>query len=78
MKVGAGVVEKTIHGGRYLYVWTFEVRGAGVRKVERYMGPSERPEARRNALRALEAYADRALDQIERRRARWRRQLAVP
>ncbi len=78
MKVGCGFVEKTIHGGHYLYVWTFEPRGAGYRKVERYVGPADRPEARLKALRDLEAYADRAAAQIERRRARWRRQLAGP
>ncbi len=78
MKVGCGFVEKTIHGGRYLYVWTFENPGGEVRKVERYVGPSNRPEARAKALQILESYADRAAAQIERRRVRWRRQLTAP
>ncbi len=78
MKVGCGFVQKTVHGQRYLYVWTFEAHGAGVRKVERYVGPAKRPEARQKALRELEALATRAAAQLERRRAAWRRQLASP
>jgi len=78
MKVGCGFVEKTVHGQRYLYIWSFESRGYGVRKVERYVGPANRPEVRLRALRDLEAYAARATAELERRRARWRRQLASP
>ena len=78
MKVGCGFVEKTIHGQRYLYVWTFEAHGAGVRKVERYVGPARRPAARQKALREHVALATRAAAQLERRRAAWRRQLATP
>lgn len=78
MKVGCGFVEKRIHGKPYLYVWSFEVRGRGIRKVERYMGPARDPEARRKALQALEAVANRAAADLDRRRARWRRQLARP
>ena len=78
MKVGCGFVEKTVHGQRYLYVWSFAFRGQGVRKVERYIGPARRPEARQRALRELEAYAERATAELDRRRARWRRQLGSP
>jgi hypothetical protein len=77
MKVGCGFVVKTVHGQRYLYVWTFEPHGVGMRKVERYIGPTRRPEARQKALRELEAFATRATAQLERRRAAWRRALAV-
>lgn len=76
MKVGCGFVEKTVHGQRYLYVWSFQIHGAEMRKVERYIGPAKSPEARRKALQDLEAYASRATADLERRRARWRRQLA--
>ncbi len=78
MKVGCGFVEKRIHDRRYLYVWSFEARGAGFRRVERYMGPADRPEARLKALRALEDHATRASAALERRRSRWRRELAGP
>ncbi len=78
MKVGCGVVEKSVHGQRYLYIWSFQVRGSGMRKVERYMGPARSPEAREKALRELDAYADRATSELARRRARWHRQLAAP
>ncbi len=78
MKIGCGFVEKTIHGGRYLYVWHFESRGYGVRKVERYIGPARSPEARRKALQELEAYATRATADLEHRRVRWRRELSGP
>jgi len=76
MKVGCGFVAKTVHGQRYLYVWTFEPQGVGMRKVERYIGPARRPETRQKALRELEALAARATAQLERRRASWRRELA--
>jgi len=78
MKVGCGFVEKTVHGQRYLYVWAFEARESGVRKVERYIGPARRPEVRQKALRELETLASRATAALERRRATWRRQLAPP
>ncbi len=78
MKVGCGFVRKTIHGGRYLYVWTFEARGSGYRRVERYIGPADSPQARAKTLATLDGYAQRAAAQIDRRRARWRRQLASP
>ncbi len=78
MKIGCGCVEKTIHGGLYLYVWHFEARGYLVRKVERYMGPAKSLDARRRALQELEAYAARATADLERRRAAWRRQLGGP
>ncbi len=78
MKVGCGFVEKAVHGQRYLYVWSFQFRAGGMRKVERYVGPVRSPEARQRALRELEAYAERAAAEIQRRRARWRRQLTAP
>lgn len=78
MKVGCGFVEKSIHGQRYLYVWTYQVRGAGIRRVEKYMGPSKSPEARGRALRELDAYAERATAELNRRRARWHRLLSTP
>ncbi len=75
MKAGCGFVEKTIHGKPYLYVWHFEERGSGFRKVERYVGPAKDLAARRKALQELEALATRAAAELGRRRARWRRQL---
>lgn len=75
MKVGRGFVEKTIHGQRYLYVWSFQLHGNGMRRVEKYPGPARSPESRRRALEELEAYASRATADLERRRARWRRML---
>lgn len=78
MKVGCGFVEKAVHGQRYLYVWSFQPRGAGYRKVERYVGPARNPEVRARALQALESFAQRATADLERRRARWRRQLSRP
>ena len=78
MKVGCGFVEKTIHGRRYLYVWTFVSHGTGFRRVERYIGPADRPESRAKALESLETRAARAAAALERRRAPWRRRLAHP
>lgn len=78
MKIGCGVVQKRIHGRPYLYVWYFQERGAEVRKVEKYMGPADRPEARRKALLEVDAYVARATAELNRRRARWQRQLGVP
>lgn len=78
MKVGCGFVEKTIHGQRYLYVWTYQVRGNDLRRVEKYMGSAKSPEARLRALRELDAYADRATAELGRRRARWHRILSAP
>src|SRR5256712_13753240 len=60
MKVGCGYVEKEIPGNRYLYFWCFQGRGAGVRKIERYMGPPPDSEARRRTLAGIEASAARA------------------
>ncbi len=78
MKVGCGFVEKSIHGQRYLYVWTYQLRGSSLRRVEKYMGPSKSPEARQRALRELDAYAERVSAELERRRARWHRILSPP
>src|SRR5436309_16027595 len=78
MKVGCGYVEKEIRGNRYLYFWCFQGRGAGVRKIERYMGPASDSEARRRALREIEAYAARANAELAERMAAWRRELARP
>jgi len=75
MKVGCGYVEKEIHGNRYLYVWHFQARGSDVRKIERYMGPADSPEARRRTLQEIEAYAARAAAEFEARVAEWRREL---
>lgn len=78
MKLGCGLVQKTVHGQRYLYVWSFQLRGNDVRRVEKYIGPARSAEARDKALRELDAYAERAMGELGRRRARWRRQLAAP
>ena len=78
MKVGGGVVEKEIRGNRYLYFWCFQGRGAGVRKIERYMGPASNPDARRRTLDEIEAYAARARTEFEERIAHWRRELTRP
>ena len=78
MKVGCGVVEKSVHGQRYLYVWSFQVRGNDMRKVEKYIGPAKSPEARQRALRELDAYAERASAELGRRRAHWHRMLSTP
>ncbi len=78
MKVGCGFVEKSIHGQRYLYVWTYQLRGSSLRRVEKYMGPSKSSEARQRALRELDAYAERASAELGRRRARWHRLLSAP
>jgi hypothetical protein len=75
VKVGCGFVEKRIHGNRYLYFWSFQSRGSGVRKVERYVGPADSPEARRKTLEAIETYTTRAAAEMEDRVARWRREL---
>lgn len=78
MKVGCGLVVKTVHGQEYLYIWSFQPRGNGMRKVERYVGPARDAAARERALRELETYAARATADLERRRARWRKQLGGP
>src|SRR5437870_12520218 len=78
MKVGCGYVEKEIRGNRYLYFWCFQGRGAGVRKIERYMGPASDSEARRRTLREIEAYAARANAKIAERMAEWLRELTRP
>ena len=78
MKVGCCYVEKEIRGNRYLYFWCFQGRGAGVRKIERYMGPASDSEARRRTLREIEAYAARANAELAERMAAWRRELARP
>ena len=78
MKVGCGYVEKEIRGNRYLYFWCFQGRGAGVKKIERYMGPASDSEARRRTLREIEAYAARANAELAERMAAWRRELARP
>ena len=75
MKVGCGYVEKEIHGNRYLYFWCFQGRGAGVRKVERYMGPVRDPGARRRTLEEIEAYALKTSAELDARLEEWRRDL---
>ncbi len=75
MKIGCGFVEKEIHGNRYLYFWHFQVRGAVVRKMEKYMGPADSPEARRRTLQEIETYTARATADLESRIAEWRREL---
>ena len=76
MKVGCGFVEKQIHGRRYLYFWSFQGRGTDARKVEIYVGPAADPAARRKTLSAIETYCDRMRVELERRIARWRRELS--
>ena len=76
MKVGCGFVEKEIRGNLYLYFWCFQVRGASIHKVERYMGPVANPEARRKTLQEIEAYAERASNEFEERLTAWRRKLS--
>ena len=78
MKVGCGYVEKEIRGNRYLYFWYFQGRGAGVKKIERYMGPASDSDARRRTLREIEAYVARANAELAERIAAWRRELARP
>jgi hypothetical protein len=78
MKLGCGLVEKTVHGQRYLYVWSFQQRGNEVRRVEKYLGLARSAEAREKALRELDAYVERATAELARRRARWHRLLAPP
>jgi len=78
MKVGCGYVEKEIRGNRYLYFWCFQGRGAGVKKIERYMGPASDSGARRRTLREIEAYTARAGAELAERMAAWRRELARP
>ncbi len=78
MKLGCGFVEKTVHGQRYLYVWSFQLRGSSMRKVEKYIGPARNPEARQRALREFDGIAERAVAELGRRRARWRRILSAP
>src|SRR5436309_14476938 len=78
MKVGCGYVEKEIRGNRYLYFWCFQGRGAGVKKIERYMGPASDSEARRRTLTEIEAYAARPNAAPAERMAAWRRELARP
>jgi len=78
MKVGCGYVEKEIRGNRYLYFWSFQGRGAGVKKIERYMGPASDSKARRRTLREIEAYAARASAELAERMSAWRRELARP
>src|SRR2546422_9897532 len=78
VKVGCGFVEKEIRGNRYLYFWCFQGRGAGVKKIERYMGPASDSEARRRTLREIEAYAARANTELAERVEAWRRELARP
>ena len=76
MKVGCGYVEKEIRGNRYLYFWSFQGRGAGVKKIERYMGPASDLEARRRTLGEIEAYAARATTELQERISLWRRELS--
>jgi len=78
MKVGCGFVEKEIRGNRYLYFWCFQGRGAGVKKIERYMGPASDSEARRRTLGEIEAYAARATAELQERISQWRRELSRP
>ncbi len=75
MKVGCGFVEKEIRGNLYLYFWCFQVRGAGVRKLERYMGPASDSDARRRTFEEIEAYTARASAELQGRVAEWRRVL---
>src|SRR3989454_10995683 len=77
-KVGCGLVEKEIRGNRYLYFWCFQARGAGVKKIERYMGPASDSEARRRTLGEIEAYAARATSELQERISLWRRELSRP
>src|SRR2546428_7580600 len=78
VKVGCGFVEKEIRGNRYLYFWCFQGRGAGVRKIERYMGPASDSEARRRTLGEIEAYAARATTELQERISLWRREISRP
>src|SRR2546427_11683969 len=78
MKVGCGFVEKEIRGTRFLYFWCFQGRGAGVKKIERYMGPASDSEARRRTLGEIEAYAARATAELQERISQWRRELSRP
>ena len=78
MKVGCGFVQKEIRGNGYLYFWSFQGRGGGVRKLERYMGPASDRDARRRTLDEIEAYAARANAEFQERIGEWRRQLSRP
>lgn len=69
MQSGCGVATKTIRGKPYLYFWHYEERGGRRAQVFQYVGPARSESARQRLVEVVDAYFDRVLADVRRRRS---------
>ena len=75
LKIGYGLVAKTVNGHRYLYFWYYRNSGGRSRKVEKYIGPVNSPRTNEKAIRMLLEHQERSRVEMDARAARFRRAL---
>lgn len=68
MQTGCGVTTKSIRGKPYLYFWHYEERGGRRAQVYQYIGPARSEAARQRLAEAVDAYFERILADVRRRR----------
>ncbi|HEY7588984.1 MAG TPA: hypothetical protein VIB49_09615 [Thermoplasmata archaeon] len=69
MQVGCGVTMKEIRGRPYLYFWHYEDRGGRRHQVFQYIGSAGSEAARQRLAEAVDAYYERVLADVRRRRS---------
>lgn len=69
MQTGCGVTTKAIRGRPYLYFWHYEERGGRRSQVFQYIGPVRSEAARQRLVEAVDAYFERILADVRRRRS---------
>jgi len=69
VQLGCGVTTKEIRGRPYLYFWHYEERGGRRVQVFRYLGPPRSEATRQKLVEAVDAYMDRVLAELRRRKA---------
>lgn len=69
MQIGCGVTRKEIRGRPYLYFWHYEDRGGRRVQALQYLGSPGSEATRQRLTEALDAYLERLMAEIRRKRA---------
>lgn len=69
MQIGCGVTRKKIRGRPYLYFWHYEDRGGRRVQALQYLGSAGSEATRVRLTEALDAYIERLMAEIRRKRA---------
>lgn len=78
MQVGCGVTTKEIRGRPYLYFWHYEDRAGRRAQVFQYIGSPRSESARQKLVAAIDAYYDRVLTDVRRKRTEALGRAAAP